>query len=68
MKKNINIGMIALGAIILLMGAEIIYLTYQNRQLKAMLDDPSRFFEKTLQAGDSVPAVRARISTETNSA
>ena len=59
MKKNINIGMIALGAIILLMGAEIIYLTYQNRQLKAMLDDPSRFFEKTLQAGDSVPAVRA---------
>ncbi len=59
MNKTFNTGMIVLGAIIILMGAEIAYLTYQNRQLKAMLDDPSRFFEKTLQSGDSVPAVRA---------
>ncbi len=46
MNKTFNTGMIVLGAIIILMGAEIVYLTYQNRQLKAMLDDPSRFFEK----------------------
>lgn len=49
---------IVLSAIIVLMGAEIIYLVYQNRQLKQMLNDPARFFEKTLQSGDAVPALR----------
>ncbi len=45
--------------VIVLMGAEIVYLMYQNHQLRQMLEDPSRFFEKTLQAGQSVPAIRA---------
>lgn len=46
-------------AVIILMGVEIVYLVYQNRQLHLMLEDPSRFFEKTLQAGQTVPAIRA---------
>jgi peroxiredoxin len=46
-------------AIIILMGAEIVYLVYQNRQLRQMVDDPARFFEKTLRAGQTVPAIRA---------
>lgn len=49
---------LVLGAIIVLMGAEIIYLVYQNRQLKQLLDDPSQLLAKTLQAGDMVPAIR----------
>jgi peroxiredoxin len=50
---------IILLALIVLMGAEIAYLTHQNRQLRALVDDPSRLFEKTLQSGQTVPAIRA---------
>jgi peroxiredoxin len=56
---NSNRFILLLFAIIVLMGVEIGYLVYQNRQLHLMLEDPSRFFEKTLQAGESVPAIRA---------
>jgi peroxiredoxin len=45
--------------VIVLMSVEVVYLVYQNRQLRQMIDDPSRFFEKTLQTGQTVPAIRA---------
>jgi len=54
-----NLTTLLLVAVITLMGIEIVYLVYQNRQLRQMIDDPSRFFEKTLQAGQTVPAIRA---------
>jgi peroxiredoxin len=60
-KKNLTT--LLLLAIIILMGAEIVYLIYQNRQLRQMIDDPSRFFEKTLQVGQMVPAIRAEDIT-----
>lgn len=50
---------IVLCTIIVLMGAEIIYLVYQNRQLTAMLNDPSQLLERTLKSGQTVPAIRA---------
>ncbi|MFC1475378.1 peroxiredoxin family protein [Candidatus Zixiibacteriota bacterium] len=49
---------IVLIAVIVVMGLEIIYLVYQNQQLKAIMKDPKRYF-KTLSADDQVPAITA---------
>lgn len=44
-------------AIVVVMGAEIIYLIVQNRKLQAMLDDPLQYLQ-TLQPEQTVPAIR----------
>ena len=49
---------VVLLAIIVLMGLEIVFLMYQNRKLKAVIDDPKQYF-KTLAKDDTVPAIAA---------
>jgi len=49
---------IILVLVIIAMGVEIGYLVYQNRQLKAYIDDPRKFFS-TLKETDTVPAITA---------
>ena len=45
--------------VIVAMGVEIIYLIDQNHRLRAMIDDPTLFFNKTLQKNQTVPSIRA---------
>lgn len=44
--------------IVVVMGAEIIYLMIQNQKLQAMLEDPGQYL-RTLQPEDNVPNIRA---------
>lgn len=46
---------IILIAIIVIMGIEIVYLMYQNQRLKAIIEDPKKYF-KTLSPDDIVPS------------
>ncbi len=43
--------------LIVVMGAEIMYLIVQNRRLQAMLDDPLQYLQ-TLQPDQTVPSIR----------
>lgn len=43
--------------IVVVMGAEVVYLIIQNRRLQAMLDDPMQYLQ-TLQPEQVVPAIR----------
>ncbi len=55
MKKHLNV--ILLGAVILL-AIEVLYLVYQNRQLRAMINNLPQF--TPLTRGEKVPALRAQ--------
>lgn len=50
--------MIVLMIIVVLMGAEIIYLVYQNQKLRSIIDDPKNYFQ-TLAHKESVPSINA---------
>ncbi|MEW6014383.1 MAG: hypothetical protein AB1690_03570 [Candidatus Zixiibacteriota bacterium] len=52
-------AVIILLVIVVLMAAEIFYLSYQNSKLRAMIDDPSRLL-RTLNPDDAVPSVRTQ--------
>jgi peroxiredoxin len=49
---------ILLFVIIVIMGAEIVYLTLQNRKLRAAIEDPSNFY-RTLQSDQRVPELQS---------
>jgi len=49
---------IILIVVVILMGAEIIYLMYQNRKLKAIIDNPKEYF-RTLSPDEMVPSFTA---------
>jgi peroxiredoxin len=44
--------------VVILMGIEILYLMYQNHQLKSLIQDPKKYF-KTLKPEETVPAFTA---------
>jgi hypothetical protein len=50
---------IILLVIVVVMGAEILFLMYQNRQLRARLNDPASFY-RTLQSNQRVPELTSR--------